>query len=131
MDEQTQSRMCRLKLAEDAHDTTMQWDLIAAAVEQANIEWHGLSGDDAKRMRGRAKVTFLKDNANILKQLDLTDVPEILKLKAQMLQDYADEHTKLGNKLINLARRTKANCRYGESEVQKKTNVHLNALTLS
>ena len=40
------------------------WDLITAAVEQANIELHNLTGKEAKKMRGRATITY----SNVIKE---------------------------------------------------------------
>ena len=60
MDEQIEKRQYRLKHAQEAGDTTTQWDLIAAATEEANIAYHQLKGREATKMRGRSKVVFQK-----------------------------------------------------------------------
>ena len=60
IDKHLEKREYRLLQAKAKKDTDRQWQLIAAAVEDANIEFHLLEGKDAKKMRGRSKVTFQK-----------------------------------------------------------------------
>ena len=60
MDKQVARRASRFQYAALMRDTTTQWDLVAAAVEEANISYHGLAGRDATKMRGRSKITFKK-----------------------------------------------------------------------
>ena len=60
IDKHLENRKYRLMVASDKKNTTMQWDLIAAAVEEAIIEHLGFTGKEAKEMRGRSKVTFQK-----------------------------------------------------------------------
>ena len=60
MYEQVDKRIHRLRLAQKQRDTTRQWHLIAAAAEQANIEFHELDGAQATKMRGRSKVLYKK-----------------------------------------------------------------------
>ena len=59
-------------------NTTTQWDLIAAAVEDANIEFHGLTGKEAMEMKGRSRITFQKKEIDTLQiaenQLDNEDI---------------------------------------------------------
>ena len=105
MDKQIAKRQYRLKQADVQRDTDRQWDLIAAAVEQANIDWHGLTGDDAKRMRCRSRVTFIQDTANVLKKYDKVDVPDEKLIRVEALSKIADEHTIMSNKLTSIARR--------------------------
>ena len=50
-------------------DTTMHWDLIAAAVEDANIEFHKLTGKDAMKMKGRSKVAFQRKRTKPFKPI--------------------------------------------------------------
>ena len=52
IDEQIEKRQHRIALAQAQKDTTRQWDLVAAAVEQANIEYHKLQGTEAKTFKG-------------------------------------------------------------------------------
>ena len=66
MDKHLNEREHRIKKAVAQRNTTMQWDLIAAAVEAANIEFHGLTGKEAAKMRGRSKITFQKKHNDIL-----------------------------------------------------------------
>ena len=56
MDEQIEQRQHRLKHAKFMKDTTRIWQLIAAAVEKANIAFHGLQEKEAKKMEGRSRV---------------------------------------------------------------------------
>ena len=39
-------------------DTNVQWALIAAATEEANILYHNLLGRDATNMKGRSRLNF-------------------------------------------------------------------------
>ena len=41
-------------------DTGRLWDLITAAIEDANVEYYTLTRPQAKALRGRSKVTFQK-----------------------------------------------------------------------
>ena len=56
MDEQIKKRQHRIKLAQNQRNTTRQWDLVAAAVEQANIDFHKLerggSEEDERKIKG-------------------------------------------------------------------------------
>ena len=60
MDQQIQERHYRLKHAQAVRKTEQQWDLIAAAVEQAVIDFYQLKDAEAKKMRGRSRITFQK-----------------------------------------------------------------------
>ena len=51
-------REFRINKALNLRDTSTQWDLTAAAVEDANIELHGLTGKEAMNMKGRSTNTF-------------------------------------------------------------------------
>ena len=68
IDKHLGKREFRLLQAKAKKDTDRQWQLIAAAVEDANIEFHLLEGKDAKKMRGRSKVTFQKKRNRRLKE---------------------------------------------------------------
>ena len=69
MDAAIGRRKAMLHLAAHNRNTVMQWDLITAAVEQANIEFHGLKGKEAKKMRGRSKVEFMKEETGLTREL--------------------------------------------------------------
>ena len=69
MDEQISKRHYRLLQAQVAGDTTIQWDLIAAAMEEANIDYHQLKGREATKMRGRSKVVFQNKENIALREL--------------------------------------------------------------
>ena len=58
---QIRKRQHRIKYAQCQRNTTRQWDLVAAAVEQANIDFHNLTKAEATKMRGRSKVAFKQD----------------------------------------------------------------------
>ena len=87
----------------------MQWGLVAAAVEQANIEYHELKGREAKKMKGRSKITFNNFTKNILQGIDERDDNDELATRADWLSKTAGEHAAMGNKLINIARRMEVN----------------------
>ena len=60
MDKHLKERGPSITKAVSQKNTTMQWGLIGAAVEAANLEFHGLTGKEATDMRGRSKTTFRK-----------------------------------------------------------------------
>ena len=70
MDEQVANRKCRLLQAQEAKDTTRQWDLIAAATEEAVIDYHQRQSKEASRMRGRSKITFKNKEKNFLNDIN-------------------------------------------------------------
>ena len=108
MDKHLNEREFRLKKAVSMRNTTMQWDLIAAAVEEANIELHGLTGKEAWKMSGRSKITFQKKQNDILQSDDAQDDNDDFDNKVKWLKKIAGQHAKLGNKLIATAKRVKA-----------------------
>ena len=123
-------RKHRMALARQDKDTTMMWDLIAAAVEQANILFQKLQGKDAKKMRGRSKISFEKQVKNMLQGIeDDSDEAEFVT-KANWLRRLAQEHAAQGNRLINVARRMKAGAKDGTPDPEKQTNHTYNAATL-
>ena len=112
------------------NDTTRQWDLIAAAVEEANIEHHQLVGREAKQMKGRSKIVFKNKTKDCLEGIEAEDENAELVSKAKWTRHIADVHTALGNKLINVARRIKANGRLHGSNVKKDENKMLIGKTI-
>ena len=66
MDQQIDRREHRFNLAERQRDTTRQWDLVAAAVEAAIVEYLQIKKDDVKQIRGRSKVRFLEQKRDAL-----------------------------------------------------------------
>ena len=48
----------RLSYAVKFKDTSVQWDLIAAGVEEGVIEFFKLEGKEATKMKGRSKIIF-------------------------------------------------------------------------
>ena len=98
----------------------MQWDLITAAVEQANIEFHGLKGKEAKEMRGRSKVEFMKEETGLTREPQEGEGEEELKARAEWLRAMSHDHAEMGNRLINVARRMKsmATNKHGQAKVE-------------
>ena len=96
MDEQIKKRQHRIKLAQSQRNTTRQWDLVAAAVEQANIEFHKLDGAEAKKMRGRSKVAFKQDDKSALEgaEKEAEHAEDITRL--ELLRSLAADHYLLG-----------------------------------
>ena len=61
IDDQLARRGHSLKHAVKIKDTSMQWDLIAAAVEAAVINVFNLGKEDAETMRGGSNIIFRKN----------------------------------------------------------------------
>ena len=61
MDEQISKRRYRLLQAQVAGDTTIQWDLIAAAMEEANIDYHQLKGPRSHQDEREIESCFPKE----------------------------------------------------------------------
>ena len=129
MDEQIEQRQHRLKHVEHSKDTTRIWQLIAAAVENANIAFHGLQGNEAKRMQGRSKITFRERGKDILQGLEEECCDDDLAARADWLRTIADEHAAQGNRLTNTARRMKANAGIRNDATKRNTNDCYNATT--
>ena len=66
MDQQIARREYRFNLAERQRDTTRQWDLVAAAVEAAIVEYLQIKKDDVEQIKGRSKVRFLEQKRDAL-----------------------------------------------------------------
>ena len=69
MDEQIRKRHYRLLQAHVAGDTTIQWDLIAAAMQETNIDYHELKGREATKMRWSSKAVFQNNEKTALREL--------------------------------------------------------------
>ena len=110
MDQQIQKRFYRLKHAQAMEKTEQQWDLIAAAVEQAVIEFHQLKDAEAKKMRGRSRIMFQKKTKHVL-QGNENEVESEDDTRFKLLCRIASQHTQLGNKLKNIAKRMIANAK--------------------
>jgi hypothetical protein len=131
MDQQVASREYRFKLAEMKKDTTRQWDLVAAATEAAVIEYMNLKGNEAKRMRGRSKVRFMKQEEDALSLEKVESVEqEETQTKAEWLKKSSSDHSTLGNKLSNIAKRMIANERHKANEQAYRENVAINEITM-
>ena len=125
MDLQLEKRKYRLMEAEIRKDTTMQWDLIAAATEEANIQYHNLQGREATKMKGRSKLNFKKKTRDSLEGIEADDGNLEQVSKAKWLRQVAAAHTKMGNKLTNVARRMKTKHKGQGGELTKDENKDL------
>ena len=119
-----------MALARHSKDTTRMWDLVAAAVEQANIQFHKLQGKDAKKMRGRSKITFEKQVKNMLQGTEGEPDETEFVTRANWLRRLAQEHAAQGNRLINVARRMKVGAKAGARDPKSQANHTYNAATL-
>ena len=63
------------------------------------------------KMKGRSKITFKEETRNIPKGIDEEEENADLVTRAEWLRKVAEEHTAMGNKLINIARRMKIKAR--------------------
>jgi len=85
----------RLSYAVRIRDTSMQWDLIVAAVEEGVIEFFELKGKEATKMKGRSKITFAKRTKRLLKGIEGEESNADLVSRASWLRAAAGHHTKL------------------------------------
>ena len=129
MDIQVGKRRWRFEDVALHKDTTRQWDLVAAAVEEANVIYNGLTGKEATSMRGRSKITFKERVRHLLGGMGNEDAEAEVGRLAK-LRKTAGAHTVLGNKLINVARRIKANIKHTEDPQKLQPNHKLNAATM-
>ena len=53
-----------IRYAVSQKDTSMQWDLIAAGVEEGVIDFVKLEGKDATKVKGRSQITINKQTNN-------------------------------------------------------------------
>ena len=58
MDEAIGKRKHRLAYVAMTKDTSTQWDIIAAGVEEGFIIFFELEGKEATKMKGRSKITL-------------------------------------------------------------------------
>jgi tRNA threonylcarbamoyladenosine modification (KEOPS) complex Pcc1 subunit len=108
MDEAIKKKKHRLAYAVKIKDTSTQWDLIAAGVEEGVIECFELEGKEATKMKGRSRITFNKKSKRLLKSIEAEDSNADLATRAGWLRTVAGHHIKLANTLINVARTTKS-----------------------
>ena len=128
MDQQIQKRYHRLKHAQAMRKTEQQWDLIAAAVEQAVIEFYQLKDAEAKKMRGRFRITFQKKTSNIL-QRNENEEDEEDNTRLNVLQRMASQHTQLGKKLKIIGKRMITNAKQNVKQCNTAENRKLNEST--
>ena len=104
MDEQIKKRKQRFQEATQKKDVNQQWDLIAAAVEDAIIKEFNFEGRQATRMRGRSKVPYRDEDREVLRgvgnKVDKQDIIETYNKIAGM-------HAAQGNRLHNIHLRMK------------------------
>ena len=131
VDEQIEKRQHRIALAQAQQNTTRQWDLVAAAVEQANIEYHKLQGTEAKKMKGRSKIEFKQETKEALEGVEKDAKSPEDATRLEVLRSIAGYHTLLGNKLNSIARRMKTNARNKGDRSTHEENDRLNASTLN
>ena len=124
-----EKRQHRLKLAQAQKDTTRQWHLIAAAVEEANIEYHKLSDKQVAKMRGRSKITFKATTQYAFKWVG-NHAEEEDVTRMEMLNDIAAKHNVLGNKLKSVSKRMITNARHKEEAGRFADNIEYNKQTL-
>ena len=129
MGKQINNRFSRLRLAVMTKETTRQWDLIAAAVEEAIIAFFELTERAAKKMRGRSKITFKQTSRNVLNGIEEDEENAEAATRAEWLRKAAGEHTRMGNKLINVARRIKTMARNKDNTEKNEADAKLNAIT--
>ena len=99
MDKHIDNRHSRFLHAELTKDTTTQWDLIAAAVEEANVRYHGLVGKESSKMRGRSKTSSKKQSGNVLEGIEYAeDTAEQVK-RTNWLRKAAGDHTVMGKSM--------------------------------
>ena len=129
MDAQINNRFSRLRHAAITKDTTKQWDLVAAAVEEAGIIFFNLKERAAKKMRGRSRIAFKNKTRNVLNGIEEEESNAEAATRVEWLRKAAGDHTKLGNKLINVARRMKTAARNKEHTEKNEENANLNKAT--
>ena len=117
----------RLAYAVKIKDTSTQWDLIAAGVEEGVIECFELEGKEATRRKGRSRITFNKKSKRLLKSIETDEGNEDLATRAGWLRTAAGHHTKLANRIINVARTMKAKA---DSESKAEEKLRTNEVTM-
>ena len=85
-------------------DASMQWDLIAAAVEAAVIKVFTMGKEDAEQMRGKSRINFSKKTKRLLRDIADEDENADLLTIAKWLRAAVGHHTRMANKLIMVVR---------------------------
>ena len=127
MDETIKKKKHRLTFAAKIKDTSTQWDLIAAGVEEGVIECFELEGKEATKMKGRSRITFNEKSKRLLKSIETDEGNEDLATRARWLRTAAGHHTKLANRIINVARTMKAKA---DSETKAEEKLRTNEVTV-
>ena len=128
MDKQVARRASRFQYAAPMRDTTTQWDLVAAAVEEANISYHGLIGKDFTKRQVKDHLQTKCENILAGIQVD-EEIAEKVQ-RTTWLKKAAGDHTAMGNKLINVARRMNVNARSKGEHDKVKLDHRLIATTM-
>ena len=115
MDMQIDSRHHRFEHAKLMKNVDRMYDLLAAAFEEANINFFGLTNVAARKARGRSKVNISNNKGSSLRGTDKLEECEEEVDHARWLRKHADVHNGLGNKLTSLAKRLKAKENTGQS----------------
>jgi len=107
MDTAIEERSYRFGTSQLHRDTDRQWDLIAAAVEDAIIKEFNLEGTQATRMRGRSKVAYRDEDREILRGIG-SQASKQETDTIQTLNKLAGIHATQGNRLHNIHLRMKS-----------------------
>ena len=109
MDKQVARREYRFQDAALRKHTGAQWELVAAAVVEANVNYHGLTGRDATNTKRGSKITFKKSVRNLLESMGLEEDCNDKGDRLTKLRKAAGDRTAMGNKLIHVARTMNVN----------------------
>lgn len=129
MDSQVEKRRWRLDHAAIGKETDRRWSLITHVVEDAIIEYQNLDEKQATKMRGRPTVTYQTNETGLLQGAEKQPTPEESRgrnIPSKKAAGYALQ----GNRLINVARRMKANARIRGGPEKATCANHLNAIMM-
>ena len=96
-------------------------------MEEGVIECFELEGKEATKMKGRSRITFNKKSKRLLKSIVTDDSNADLATRAGWLRTAAGHHTKLANRLINVARTMKTRA---SSEAKAEEKLRTNEVTM-
>ena len=126
MDDQVMKRKHRFDAAAANKDTDRQWNLVAAAFEEANIIYHGLTGKEATKAKGRSNISFKNSKRDALTEKEKLEEEHDLEEKVKWLRNVADKHIIMSNELTNISRRMKVNERRGNEYELHDKNIIIN-----
>ena len=87
-------------------------------------------GSEAEKMKGRSKIEYRQQEKEALKGIEKIEGREEETTKAKWLRSQTTIHNELGNKLINVAQRMKANSQHRREEEKYEENIRLNQKTM-